>query len=634
MLKKIILTLIALIVIVVASGFAYVSVNQSPQLFEKSVAGLYQTEGRQIDPDSELQIDTGKLVGFADSYDTYAWIGIPYAQPPVGELRWKAPQAASVWSNTLEATEYGNPCIQFWGVLAGVEGEDGKVVGDEDCLSLNVWAPKSALLPGAKKLPVMYWIHGGGNDSGTGKVFQGHHLAGQKDVIVVTINYRVGMLGWFSHDAIRATASNLQDASGNFGTLDIIHGLKWVQKNIVQFGGDPKNVTIFGESAGGRNVYSMLASPLAKGLFHRAISQSGTADTTLLTLAEDFDDKKLINPVSGLRNSSNGLISLIISDKEPSLSKQQIRQKIKNTSPSELLSMLRGVSPEKLMTLAASNGPTGYIQVARVLRDGYVLPKESTLELFKSPGNYNSVPLMLGTNRDEQKLFMARNPRYVDNFLGLLPRPKNKAYYDRVSEYVSDNWKAGAVDEPAKIISKTDAPKVYAYRFDWDESPSNILVDLPTLIGAAHGIEINFVFGDFEGGVPLGPLLDKSNAPGRKELSSAMMDYWAAFAHNGDPAKGLSGQQPEWSSWSHSGANVMLLDTNNDGGRRMKELRTNVADIKAKLPVDTVITQQRDRCEAYAALFLHGYQTSDFWNPIEYSKLGCDEFPAGEFRNS
>ncbi len=634
MLKKLFLGLVVLIVVIVVSGFSYVSVNKSPQLFEKSVAGLYHTEKRVADIGSEISIDTGKVVGIADSYDTYAWLGIPYAQAPIGELRWKAPKAANSWATPLKAIDYGNPCIQFGGPLAGVEGSEGVVVGNEDCLTLNVWAPRAAISAN-KKLPVMYWIHGGGNDSGTGMVYQGHHLAGEKDVVVVTINYRVGMLGWFSHDAVRSTASNLEDASGNFGTLDIIHGLKWVQNNISQFGGDPDNVTIFGESAGGRNVYSMLASPLAKGLFHKAISQSGTPDTTLLTLAEEFDDNKLTNPVSGLKNSSNGLISLVLSELNPSLSQTEIRQRIASTSHADLLNIMRKVEPEKLMTLASNNSTAStYIQVARVLRDGHVLPKTSTLELFKSTENYNSVPLMLGTNRDEQKLFMARNPRYIDNFLGVLPRPKDEAYYNRVSKYVSENWKAGAVDEPAKIISSTEAPDVFAYRFDWDESPSNFLVDLPTLIGAAHGLEINFVFGDFEGGVPIGPLQDKNNAAGRKELSSAMMDYWAAFAHKGDPGRGYSGQQANWSAWSQSGSNVMLLDTNADGGRRMQEIRTNVADIKAQLPVDEIITGEKERCEAYAILFLHGYQSSDFWNPSEYSALGCDEYPAGGFRSS
>ncbi len=634
MFKKIILILIGIVVLLIISGFAYISANKSPQLFEKSVAGLYHQGERPIAQDSKVSPPAGEIVGFADNYDTFAWTGIPYAKPPVGELRWRATQSLDRFSSTYQANDHSLPCMQFWGGLAGVEGENGDVVGVEDCLSLNIWSPKSAVSDkAAKKLPVMVWIHGGGNDSGTGSIFQGHHLAGTKDVVVVTINYRVGILGWFSHDAIRETANNPEDASGNFGTLDIIQSLKWVQKNIAAFGGDANNVTLFGESAGGRNVYSMLASPLAKGLFHKAISQSGTPDTTVLTLAEEYSDNKLVDPVSGLKNSSNGLISLLISDLEPELSDADVRAKIANTDSRELMRLLRSSSPEKMMKLATENsGNIGYIQIARVLRDGHVLPKASTLDLFRSPQNYNDVPLMLGTNRDEQKLFMARNPRYVDWKFGVMPSIKDVDYYNRVSEYVSNTWKAGAVDEPAKLISNTEAPPVYAYRFDWDESPSNLLADLPTLIGAAHGVEINFVFGDFEGGVDLGPLADKTNAGGRKELSLAMMDYWTNFAHTGSPGKGYSGEQAPWSAWSNTGDNVMLLDTIADGGLRMAEVRDNIADIKSQIQNDSLLASQKDKCEAYAILFLHGYQSSDFWNAQEYSQLGCDSFPAGQFR--
>ena len=634
MFKKSLIGLVAVVLIIALSGFAYVSLNKSPQIFEKSVAGLYNKAPRVVDNASRVVAPAGEFVGFSDSYDTFAWIGIPYAKPPVGDLRWRAPQPLAPRTTRLEANNYGQPCIQFGGSLAGVEGENTDVVGSEDCLSLNIWAPKTSVAKqGADKLPVMVWIHGGGNDSGTGSVFQGHHLAGAKDTIVVTINYRLGLLGWFSHDAIRATSNNQEDASGNFGTLDIIQSLKWVQNNITAFGGDPDNVTIFGESAGGRNVYSMLASPLAKGLFHKAIVQSGTPDTTLLTLAEDYSDDKLNSPVSGLDNSSKGLISLFYSDLNAGVSEQQARDKVASLTADELMKTLRSLSPTRMMALAtAKSGTPGYIRVARVLRDGYVLPKQSTLELFKSPENYNSVPLILGANRDEQKLFMVRNPRYVDNFLGIFPRPKNVDYYNRISEYVSNNWKAGAVDEPAKLISNTDAPNVYAYRFDWDESPSNFLVDLPTVVGAAHGLDINFAFGDFEGGVDLGLLVDKNNAAGRKALSLSMMDYWAGFAHNGTPAKGYSGKQTLWQPWSNSGNNLMLLDTEADGGLRMAEVRDNVADIKARLPNDALLNTQKDKCEAYAVLFLHGYQSSDFWNANEYSQLGCDGFPAGQFR--
>ena len=240
------------------------------------------------DPTSLRDTQAGQVLGFADTYNTQAWLDIPYAAAPVGELRWRAPQAAEAWTGVRNALQYGATCTQFSGILSGQEGDDGDLVGNEDCLSLNVWSPRLAPNELAnKKLPVMFWIHGGGNDSGTANIYQAHHLAGSKDVIVVLINYRLGLMGWFSHDAIRANANNFEDASGNFGTLDIIAALGWVKNNISAFGGDPDNVTIFGESAGGRNVFSLLASPLAKGLFHRAISQSGTADTTLLTLAEN-----------------------------------------------------------------------------------------------------------------------------------------------------------------------------------------------------------------------------------------------------------------------------------------------------------------------------------------------------------
>ena len=634
MIRNILLSLIAFVFLLAVSLFAFVQFNKSPEIFAASVAGRYTTTPIFSDSKSTVSTPAGELLGFSDSYETYGWVGIPYAKAPIGGLRWKAPRPLEKWQGVKSATSYGSPCIQFWGNLAGTEGETGQVVGDEDCLFLNIWAPKEALND-KKKRPVMVWIHGGGNDSGTGNIFQGHHLAGEKDVILVTINYRLGLFGWLSHQSIRDTSENLADASGNYGTLDIIQSLQWVQKNIQAFGGDANNVTIFGESAGGRNVYSMLASPLAKGLFHKAISQSGTPDTTLLTLAEEFSDERKDSAVFGLKNSSNGLILNVLHGSVSDDDLLQRRAELRQMDSAQLLATLRYKTPSELMSIASDNSSTEtYIKVARVLRDGYVLPKESTLSLLSDPAKYNSVPLMLGTNRDEQKLFMAFNPRYVDFLLGAVPRPKDVNRYNRISDYVSNNWKAGAVDEPAKIISKTGAPAVYAYRFDWDESMSNWLIDLPTIIGAAHGVDINFVFGDFKGGVDLGFLADRSNASGRAELSQSMMDYWASFAHTGHPSKGLSGEQTMWSSWSYNGNNVMVLDTQADGGRRMQEIRNNVADIKLKLTQDEIIADQKDRCEAYAALFLHGYQSSDFWNENEYSKLGCKAFPARDFRDS
>jgi para-nitrobenzyl esterase len=634
MLKKIFIGLISLVVLLAAMLFTYFQATKSPQIFEPSIAMIDAQTAPEPDPSSLRDTQAGQLLGFADTYNTQAWLGIPYAASPTGELRWRAPQAAKTWTGVREALQYGAACTQFWGILSGQDGEDGDLVGSEDCLSLNVWSPRLAPDELAnKKIPVMFWIHGGGNDSGTANIYQAHHLAGSNDVIVVLVNYRVGLMGWLSHDAIRNSANNLEDASGNFGTLDLIAALHWVQSNISAFGGDPNNVTVFGESAGGRNVFSLLASPLAKGLFHRAISQSGSADTTLLTLAEDFPDDRSSKAVLGLENSSNSMIFMVLSGLYPEESKAKIRTRIKQTAANELLELMRSQSARKLMQLASDNlGQPGYTKIARIVRDGHVISKKSTMSLLQDRNNFNDVPVMLGSNRDENKVFMLRDPEHVKWQFGTLPRVIDPPRFERISQYVSENWKAGAVDEPAKRIFNSGAHPVFAYRFDWDDEPVNWLADLKQLLGATHGFEISHVFGDFEGGVPTDIIESKKNAPGRESLSLSMMDYWAAFAHNGDPARGLSGKQALWSPWQAQGKNIMLLDSLSDGGTRMAEVRTNVQDIKAQIPQDEVIKTQEDRCHLFAALFLHGYQVSDFWDENEYQALGCEDYPAGEFR--
>ena len=633
--KNLFLSLLVILILLAITGFSYFQLNKSPQINEPSTGGLYHQGERIVDSSSLRETQSGEVIGFADSYNTHAWLGIPYAKAPVGELRWRAPQPSDKWLEPLAANQYGSPCPQFWGSLAGVNGEVGKIVGQEDCLYLNIWAPQKTAekIEISEKLPVMVWIHGGGNNSGTANTYQAHHLAGKQDVVVVLLNYRLGLTGWFSHQAIRDQANNLEDASGNFGTLDIIAGLQWVQDNISAFGGDPSNVTIFGESAGGKNVFSMLASPLASGLFHKAIAQSGSADTTLLTLAEEFPEDQPSKAISGLKNSSNALIQLALSEIQSEESGAQIRERMAGMSSNEIMEIMRSMPAEKLMKMAADNiGEIEYNRVARVIRDGHVIPKESVLDRLSQPTTYNAVPLITGANRDENKLFMMSDDELVVNRLGFLPRIKDSAEYERIDEYVSRNWKAAAVDEPAKRISSHGAAPVYAYRFDWDDLPNNLLADLPALLGAAHGFEISFVFGDFIGGAPLQPLLNKDNAPGRAVLSDQMMSYWAEFAYAGNPGKGRDGSLPEWSAWSGQGPNLMVFDSPEDQGISMQEIRDNVSDIKLKVQEDHSFESLSDRCEAYAVLFLHGYMASDFWNPEEYSQLGCDEYPAGIYR--
>ena len=227
--------------------------------------------------------ECGYVRGIVTGADTRAWLGIPYAEPPVGELRWTSPQDLQPWDGILIADEFCSGCTQYGGYFTYMDPNTyGELVGSEDCLCLNIWRPATE----EDDLPVFFWIHGGGNsigEAGLG-VYDGANMAHNSNVIVVTVNYRLGPFGWFNHSALR-TGDALDD-SGNFGTLDVIKALEWVSKNISHFGGNPDNVTIAGQSAGGYNVLSLMLSPLAEGLFHRAVVQSGPLMLLLIALME------------------------------------------------------------------------------------------------------------------------------------------------------------------------------------------------------------------------------------------------------------------------------------------------------------------------------------------------------------
>ncbi len=568
----------------------------------------------------------GEVIGFRDDYNTLAWLGTPYAQAPVGTLRWRAPQPLAPWPETRQALAMGSPCIQFWGPASGLDGNEGEVVGSEDCLHLNIWAPQVALTQPEQSLPVMLWIHGGGNSIGTANTFSGAHLAGSQQVIVVTINYRLGLMGWFSHQALRDTALNLEDASGNYGVLDMIAALRWVQENIAAFGGDPGNVTLFGESAGGANVTALMASPLAKGLFHRAIAQSGSLKTTPLTWAENYRD----DDHRGDDSSFKEVLLTLVADDWPDDNRDTGKQRIQHMSSAATMAYLRAKTPEQLLSPFTSRLEAfGLLFTPNNLRDGHVLPKASLMTLFQHADNYNDVPLLLGTTRDEEKLFMALDPQWVDLLFGVIPKIRDLDTYNRIAAYQSDTWRALSVDEPAAVISRHAASHVYAYRFDWDEAPANWLVNLQELIGAGHGIDVSFVFGDFEGPSSMRDLMTAENEAGRLQLSAAMMSYWAEFAYHGTPARGRSGNLPEWTPWHHDKPALMLLDTEIDGGLRMAQSQVTAQSLKDRLAADTSLESQKQRCQLYVSLFLTGFQTTDFWNQQEYEELGqggCRQF--------
>lgn len=621
--KKLAIVVGILIGLVVVGRLALDDTSTLPSSVDTTVHAADVTSSRKA--------ASGTFVGFADKYDSQAWLGIPFAEAPVAELRWQAPVAAPPRDKPLQALAYQSPCVQYWSPLAGVAGEDGQLVGSEDCLYLNVWAPASrqeAVPTGDQRLPVMVWIHGGGNTIGTANTYQGHHLASDQEVIFVALNYRLGVLGWFGHEAIRNTSASLEDASGNYGVLDMITGLQWVNENISAFGGDPDNITIFGESAGGRDVYALLGSPLAKGLFHKAIVQSGSTLTTTRSRAENYMD----DPEPGMSWSSRELINAVVVNTGNADDRDAAKAVISDMPDQAIVDLMRDQTPAELFSVIDAAG-FGMYRSPQNLRDGHVLPLEPLMERFGNADDYNSVPLILGTNRDESKVFMAQDPEYISHWFGVIPRIKDETLYNHFAAYSSDLWKALSVDEPATILSETQG-NVYAYRFDWDESPSTWLVDFPTLLGAGHGLEVSYVFGDFYGGISIPYLLSEENETGRLALSTSMMNYWGEFAHSGSPGLGRDGEQVKWTAWNNMGDRILLLDTEAGGGIRMSDTLMTAQSLKQRLQGDTLIATQHDLCRLYANLFINSYQATDFWEQGEYDKLGeggCRQYDPYQF---
>ena len=553
----------------------------------------------------------GDIVGFADKHDTYAWLGVPFAQAPVGQLRWRAPRPLAPWQGARQALALSPVCMQLdtFPLL-----DKHAVSGSEDCLYLNIWAPRTSA--NTAHLPVMVWVHGGGNTMGFAEATPGSHLAGTEQVIVVTLQYRLGVFGWLSLPVLRDAASMPADKSSNFGLLDLIAGLQWVHDNIAAFGGDPANVTLFGESSGGHDVMALLAAAPAKGLFQRAIAQSASVHATPRAEAEHYRD----DAEPGLADSSREFVNrLLIADGAPDRTAAKAKQQTMD-GPA-LLAYLRGKSPKQLLS-AVGHGDFGMYEWPVVIRDGYVLPDKPMIEVFADPTQYNAVPVILGGNRDESKLFMIGDPDLTETRFGFLPRIKDLDAFNRVTGYYSEKWRAEATEEVAAVMHKSQGGTVYAYRFDWDGEPEYSLVDLHDLLGAAHSTEINFVFGDdVTTGLPL--VRSSANGPGRDALSDAMMGYWAAFARDGAPGTGGKPASALWQPWSETGPSLMILNSPDHGGPQMRDIHERMASLKARLRADPAFATAEARCRMYYRLFHAGFGGNEYSDDAEYKSLGC-----------
>jgi para-nitrobenzyl esterase len=557
----------------------------------------------------------GELVGHAGSADTHAWHGIPFAQPPLGALRWRAPVPAEPWAGVREALAEPSGCAQPPPPL-------GESRSGEDCLYLNVFAPAfapDAVPQGEARLPVMVWIHGGGNSIGDAGLYDGGHLAAEQGVIVVAVQYRMGPFGWLRHAALRADAgATAADQSGNYGTLDLIEALRWVQANVAAFGGDPGRVTIFGESAGGRNVFTLLQSPLAAGLFQRAISESGGISSPTLAEGENLAD----DPAApGHENSSNELLLRLLVNHRGAADREAARTLAATLSPAETAAFLRERTSDEILAVYTGSRGMGMLNFPQIFPDGTVLPADAADAHFPA-GRYNQVPVIAGTNRDENKLFMAFDEEYVRLWFRVLPSVRDEARYERDAEYRSLAWKLNGADDPARWMRGVQGPSVFAYRFDWDELDRFLWVDWSRVIGAGHAIEIPFVFGDFD--IPLlRSLFDEDNLATRQQLSRAMMSYWAEFAASGAPGRGRRGELPLWKAWDESAPEserFLVFDTEAGGGLRMSADAITPAKLVSRMLEDERFADAGERCAFLAQL--------QEWRPLpaaDVERAGCSE---------
>jgi len=462
-----------------------------------------------------VHVEQGELAGASGrNPDVRVYRGIPFAAPPVGELRWKPPQPPAAWQGVRQATQFGNSCPQVPFPTNGVYSGTPPPPISEDCLYLNIWTPaKSA----NDRLPVMVWIHGGGFDRGTGAAagYDGENLA-RKGAVVVTINYRLGILGFLALPELTAESSH--HASGNYGLLDQIAALQWVQENIVSFGGDASRVTIFGQSAGSGSVNALMASPLAKGLFGRAIGESGGSFAPMPSLADAQEQGAQFAAAIGVTGDT--------------------------------LKSLRAKTIEELLKAKADDD-------AGPIVDGWVLP--STVYAIFAAGKQNDVPVIVGNNANEGANIVplpngtmsaaefAENARknfgaMADKFLQAYPAATDEEA--AAAHFASFRDAQFGWDMRMWARLETDTGHHHAYRYYFSRVPPGP----GSRLGAFHGADLAYVF---------------ENYPFRiwyqdwdKQLGEIIENYWVNFAKTGDPnGPGL----PNWPPYDPAKDDSLVL---------------------------------------------------------------------------
>ncbi len=499
------------------------------------------------DTSLEKEISSGKLVGAEDVYDTHAFKGIPYAEAPVGDLRWRAPQDLAPWEGVRDATEFGNICAQrgtYWGT--DNPALFGSALGSEDCLYLNVWRPSNA----NENLPVMLWIHGGSNARGSASfdAYHGARLASKANAVIVSINFRLGAFGWMYNSF--ADNGDLEDASGNYALLDMIQSLEWVQENIRTFGGNPNAITIAGNSSGCASVWGLMHSPLAEDLFHRAICSGGGAGGMPLAAGQQLSDSFIDQLLVGF-----GLASDLTAAAEFRLAQ----------SGEWLAAFMRSV-PMEVFASGVARAPSNYI-------DGYVIPDIGHHTV--RDGAFAKVPMIIGTTKNETSMIVGALAGFFNAKLGAsdpllweqlnadpstlsvtdIVDPGLYPFYGPVEEVFSYAWNLDA-DNVTSLV-RNHHPDVYRYDFDWDRVPE----PWDEVYGATHTLDLPFLFGNF---VTEKDNMHKfawtdENQMSRTVLSYQFMSYISSFLWTGNP--NAYSWNPHWHRWKgqdNSAANTRI----------------------------------------------------------------------------
>ncbi|MBB5791796.1 carboxylesterase/lipase family protein [Jiangella mangrovi] len=466
-----------------------------------------------------VRVDAGWVRGSVED-DHVSYTGIPYAAPPVGERRWEPPARPRPWQDVRDATAPSPYCPQLIRRVA---------VGQEDCLYLDVTAP--AGVERGDRLPVLVWLYGGSFTTGGAREFDGAELATAGDVVVVTVNYRLGALGFLSAPA-------LDSAGGNYGLMDQAEALRWVRRNAARFGGDPGNVTLAGQSAGARAVCAHLASPGSRGLFDRAIMQSGACDNAVPTLAaaQAFGERAT--------------------------------EQVGCASVADVAACLHAVAPERLLGVL---GGVGTDQINRRVADRPWNPVAGTPLLPRQPadalrdGSAARVPSLIGATSHELRAFLAGRPVTAESYRAMAEGNFGADAATVLAAYPLDDYDTpvlaaatlfgdwGGIVGACPVLRTAEAAAVRqpVYAYEFAEDSGQVAVDFP--MGAYHGVDLSYLWDDLDPSLyPYPPLTAE-----QEQLSATMIDYWTAFARTGDPN---GSGRPAWPEFGATGT-VLGLST-------------------------------------------------------------------------